>query len=215
MRTSAAARPRARHASGSSCTTSSRTATKDGGPSKVTEAHRPSAASSVRIGTGPLGASRTNRSRRSAGNRPHSTRAVATQIVLWPDMSGYTFACSAITCVDDASRGQRRAGLGRRRTRRRPRRAWAARGSRRSRTGSPAARGAAPLASGPAAPSRRAASRTSSRPAPGRSRRRRRRPSPARRRSAGPRIAGRRRARAAAAAQTRSRAGGRAGARPS
>ena len=88
MRTSAAARPIARHASGSSCTTSSRTATKDGGPSKVTEAQRPSAANSVRIGTGPLGASKTNRSRRSSGNRPHSTKHVATQIVLWPDMSG-------------------------------------------------------------------------------------------------------------------------------
>ena len=86
-RTVSAARPSARAPSPRS-TSASRTATKDGGPSKVTEAHRPSAASSVRIGTGPLGASKTNRSRRSSGNRPHSTKHVATQIVLWPDMSG-------------------------------------------------------------------------------------------------------------------------------
>ena len=88
MRTSAAARPSARHASGSSCTTSSRTATKDGGPWNVILRQRPSSATSASTGTGPLGASRTNRARRSAGNRPHSTKHVATQIVLWPDMSG-------------------------------------------------------------------------------------------------------------------------------
>ena len=69
-------------------TSASRTATKDGGPWNVILRQRPSSATSASTGTGPLGASRTNRSRRSAGNRPHSTRAVATQIVLWPDISG-------------------------------------------------------------------------------------------------------------------------------